>query len=70
MIQDQNVEAVQEALQVEEEEMPFYGKKRYDIVDEVLGKIHEQEQMDKISPVQLAAMRAQDPFKTTSMKNL
>lgn len=26
--------------------------------------------MDKISPVQMAAMRAQAPFLTTSMKNL
>lgn len=33
------VEPVEEAQAVEEEEKPFYGQKRYDIVDEVLGKI-------------------------------
>ena len=45
-------QVVEEVQAVEEEEKPFYGEKRYDIVDEVLGKIHEQEMMEKISPVQ------------------
>jgi hypothetical protein len=30
---------VEELPMIEEEEKPFYGQKRYDIVDEVLGKI-------------------------------
>jgi hypothetical protein len=54
----------------EEEEKPSYGSKRYEIVDQVLGKIEEKARLDAISPVQQAAMKAQSPFKTMSMKDL
>jgi hypothetical protein len=43
---------------------------RYDIVDEVLGKMEEKARLDAISPVQQAALRAQQPYKTLSMKDL
>jgi hypothetical protein len=71
-VPNEEPEVVEEVPVVEEEaeDKPFYGEKRYEIVDEVLGKIYEQEQMDKISPVQQAALRAQASFLTTSMKNL
>jgi len=32
-------EVVEEAEPIEEEEKPFYGQKRYDIVDDVLARI-------------------------------
>ena len=32
-------EVVEEAEPIEEEEKPFYGEKRYDIVDDVLARI-------------------------------
>ena len=52
------------------EEKPVYGEKRYELVDHVLAQLHAKEQLDKVSPVQAAAMRAQAPYKTLSMKDL
>jgi spore coat protein CotH len=37
---------------VEEEITPVYGSKRFEIVDEVLGKMQQKELLDAISPVQ------------------
>ena len=48
---------VEEEVQ-EEEEAPWYGQTRYEIADKVLDKIAEKDSQNKISPVQLAALRA------------
>lgn len=53
-----------------EPEEPWYGKKRYEIVDQVLDKIEEKERANKLTPVEAAALRAQAPYLTTSMKDL
>ena len=51
----------------EEEYKPFYGEERIEIVERALEKLRQKEERDKISPVELAATRAQDPYKTLSM---
>ena len=41
-----------------------------DVVDHVLEQIVERERKNNINPVQLAALKAQEPYKTVSMKEL
>ena len=60
----------EEPLPEPEEDKPSYGTKRYEIVDQVLYKMEEKARRDAISPVQQAAMKAQSPYKTMSMKDL
>lgn len=40
------------------DDRPSYGYKRYEIVDELLERIAEEERMLKLSPVEAAAIRA------------
>ena len=67
---DKVVEVNEIAEEEEVQPNPWYGTKRYDIVDQIHEKILEKERKGQISPVELAAMRAQAPYKTTSMKEL
>lgn len=66
---DQQVDMVGES-QEPAEEAPWYGSTKYDIVDHVDAMMREKELRENISPVQLAALRAQLPYKTLSMKDL
>jgi hypothetical protein len=57
-------------LAEQEEDKPFYGTERLDIVERALEKRAQKDERDKISPVTLAAARAQEPHKTLSVQEL
>lgn len=49
---------------------PWYGEKRYDIVDHVLKQQEKKEALAYRSAVQEAALKAQKPFQTLTMKEI
>lgn len=51
-------------------EAPWYGSKRYDIVDHVLRLQEKKESLAYRSAVQEAALKAQKPFQTLTMKEI
>lgn len=52
------------------DEKPWYGDKRYEIVDHVLRMQQEKDAKGYRSAVQEAALKAQKPFLTMSMKEI
>ena len=66
----EQMEAEEVELQPEEEQKPWYGERRYSIVDHVEAQIAEKESKNKISAVDMVALRAQQPYLTLSMKEL
>ena len=69
-IKDQGESNVEPTLEETVEDKPWYGNKRMDVVDHVLEQIAEKERKNNINPVQLAALKAQEPYKTVSMSEL
>lgn len=53
-----------------ENQEPEQADDRYKIVKEVLDQMAAKEATNKVSPVELAAKRAQDPYKTMSMRDI
>lgn len=60
----------EKTLDEPEEEKPWYGATRFEIVDQVHERLLEKERRGELTAVQLASVRAQAPYKTTSMKEL
>lgn len=68
--QPSQINIVEEGQEDQASEKPWYGTKRYEIVDKIYEDILEKERNGQLNPVQMASMRAQQQFMTTSIKEL
>ena len=53
-----------------EEEAPWYGKKRYEIVDQIIQQEQDKMAANNISEVKRTVQRAQAPYMTMSMAEI